>query len=155
MNDKDQERDEVEMILPGGQLAELQARAAKRGCTIEKLIDEVVVRTRRLPRLQLDALLLRVAAIDEALSRHEPPPWPSDFDQCLEASLMLAGFIQNESEEYLLGASGEEMDVFDAICRETGKSYEEIVRDARQAHLNGEAPDDVEDHDDEGEKWKQ
>jgi hypothetical protein len=122
MNDKDQ-REEDEMILPGGMLAELGTRAARRGCTIETLIDEAHERTMRMPRLQHDALLLRAKAIDEALALGKPPPWPASFNECLAVGLALAVFIKNDSEDYLLEANGEEMDVLDAICRPAWHSF--------------------------------
>jgi hypothetical protein len=152
MNNND-EREEVELILPASVMAELQARAAKEGCTIEALIDQADDRTMARPQLALHALLLRVQAIDEALASGEPPPWPASFDECLEVSVLLGMWQKQSSETLLLETNGPEMSAIEEICRAEGISYEEFTRRAIDAKLYDKNPEH-EDGLDEADWWK-
>jgi hypothetical protein len=151
---ENQEREDVELILPAGMLAELQARADKRACTPEQLIDEADERTMVRSPHSVHAFLLRVQAIDDALSAGQRPPWPDNFDECLEVGLALSRLIKCTSEEYLLEASGAEMDIFDDFCRRTGKSDEEIVRETLDAALAKENREASGNEDDQDDWWK-
>ena len=154
MNDNDRDRERFNLLPPDDMPAELETRAAKRGCTTQKLIDEAWKRLMAKPEPAFNALLLKVEAMEDALLSGEKPSWPDSFDECLEVGIVLSGRIKVGWGDFLLKASGEQMDAIEPFCQQKGISYEEFVRQALYHHL--EKADDKTDEPDEGKAdwWK-
>jgi hypothetical protein len=140
----------IDLILPARIIAELQARATARGCEPSQLVMETFRAALSKDASYWHQSAQRAKSIDGALARGEPKDWPEEFEDCLVVSSLLGVLIEKTAEASLMEMGKEQMDIVELICREKGLSYEAFIREAIDAKLSNQSPEE----DDPADSWK-
>jgi hypothetical protein len=141
-------------FLPQYKRDQLEAQAARQGCTPNDLIDRVWTRAKKDSRF-VELAKATADEIDSALERGEPTGrlWPRSLYRCLLAAMIRDARFEQAAEEQLLEMSAEQLGQVECICRRRGWSYEDYVYEALCALHNRRPASPASDDDDDPADW--